>query len=1190
MPSLVKNDFKLRLKSLEIKGFKSFADKTQVLLDNAVTGIVGPNGCGKSNIVDAIRWVIGEHKIKSLRSDSLDDLVFNGTKNRKAAGMAEVSLTFDNTKNILPTEFSTVTVTRKFFRNGESEYRLNDVTCRLKDIHNLFLDTGVSSDSYAIIELGMVDDIIKDKDASRRRMLEQAAGISIYKTRKKEAKRKLDATQQDLERIEDLLFEIGNNMRTLESQAKKAERYLKIKKEYKQISLELARVTLEDFNERYQKLNKQLTEEEDRRQKAAGLILDDEAQIEAAKNKLTLQEQDLADKQRRFNELQNQIRNLESEKKLSTQQLRHLQEREGQLKAYLKGAKQQLELLNKQDLQSSEKLQEAQEQLQGLQSTWEAIRLEVDQKRVDFDQTKKELEKKRTHYQALQNQQFAIEKQTAVADNKVNNIQNECQRLEEEAQNKEEQMTQLKAEQDQLTQSLQKKEEQIAQAQSQKETLQKQIGEIETNLEQLREEETAHHRLLDAKQNEHDLLKSLVDSSEGYPESIKFLKKSKDWNQKTPLLSDIFEVPRTYRVALEVALDTYLNYYVAPNREEALQAVRLLKQHKKGKASFFLLDSLKAPRQQKREKPKGFICALEVVKTERAYQALAEHLLGHVLIEASTHEDHSFIDRELPDGFIYISKDGHLQKRNHSLLGGSIGAFEGNKIGRAKNLDLLAKEIESISQKVSTLKKERIKNQENLQSLKSELKKIPLDTYKNELNRLQNQLSNAGVRMEQNEEQKKRNLERIGLLQQQLKDISSDFAGQQDQLISLTKELKQHHSAIQTATEAFALVEKAYNKAGSDYNQHQLLLTQQKSRLGSLQQEIQFRKGQIEDLEKQIKSNQQQLENTSEQISTTTGKLNFGDDEMQELLEKKEQDNRNLSELESLYHTARKALNDHEQRISRQRKAKEQAETLVNELRERSTEMKLRVAGIKERLQVEFHADLEEVLAEERTTDLSLEALQEESEHLKQKIERIGEVNPTAVEAYQEIKLRYDFIEGQKADLENARDTLFTTIDEIEKTANERFEITFNKVRDNFIEVFKALFTEDDHADLRLTDPDNIAETGIEIYAQPKGKRPSTLTQLSGGEKTLTSTAFLFAIYLIKPAPFCILDEVDAPLDDANVDKFTNMIRQFSDHSQFIIITHNKQTMASVDVIYGVTMQEMGVSKLVPVDFRSLEH
>jgi chromosome segregation protein len=323
-------------------------------------------------------------------------------------------------------------------------------------------------------------------------------------------------------------------------------------------------------------------------------------------------------------------------------------------------------------------------------------------------------------------------------------------------------------------------------------------------------------------------------------------------------------------------------------------------------------------------------------------------------------------------------------------------------------------------------------------------------------------------------------------------------------------------------------------------------------------------------------------------ISDTSGKLHFGDNELYDLLKQKETDEKSLSEKDRLYYELRNSISEHESRISRQRRERDQSDTLLSSIKEKLSEMKLQVAGMKERLHVEFKVDLDEVLEQPRANELSIDELNAEAEKLKKRLDNIGEINPTAIEAYQEMKVRHDFISDQKSDLEHARDTLLATIEEVENTANARFKETFDRVRENFVQVFKALFTEEDNADLRLTDESNLADSGIEIYAQPKGKRPSTLTQLSGGEKTLTSTAFLFAIYLIKPAPFCILDEVDAPLDDANVGKFTQMIRKFSDNSQFIIVTHNKQTMSAVDVIYGVTMQEAGVSKLVPVDFRSL--
>ena len=336
----------VRLKSLEIKGFKSFADKTVLHFDEGITGVIGPNGCGKSNIIDSIRWVIGEHKISNLRSENLESLVFNGSKSRSASGLAEVSLTFENTKNLLPTEFNMVTVTRKYYKNGESEYRLNDVACRLKDIHNLFMDTGISTDSYAIIELGMVDDIIKDKENSRRKMLEQAAGITIYKTRKKEAKLKLDATEQDMARIEDLLFEINNQLKSLESQAKKAEKYFEIKKEYKEVSIELAKAALEGFNITYRDLNHQQQTEVDKRIELEAAIALEDAALEQEKLGFITQEKNLQDLQHAFNDMLGVVRSKESEKSLAAQRLQYLKERETSLNDFLQKAGGQLKGLD----------------------------------------------------------------------------------------------------------------------------------------------------------------------------------------------------------------------------------------------------------------------------------------------------------------------------------------------------------------------------------------------------------------------------------------------------------------------------------------------------------------------------------------------------------------------------------------------------------------------------------------------------------------------------------------------------------------------------------------------------------------------------------------------------------------------------------------------------------------------------
>lgn len=1176
----------MQLKSLEIKGFKSFADRTHIVLDNPITGIVGPNGCGKSNIVDAIRWVIGEHKIKSLRSDNLEDLVFNGSRTRSASGMAEVSLTFENTRNLLPTEFTTVTITRKFYKNGESEYRLNDVTCRLKDIHNLFLDTGVSNDSYAIIELGMVDDIIKDKDGSRRRMLEQAAGISIYKTRKKEAKQKLEGTEQDLARIEDLLFEIGNNLRTLESQAKKAERYFQIKDEYKLVSIELAKASLEDFNDRYKELNERHNAEQDRKAALDAEVAQVEAAIEGDKLKLIERETELSRMQKQFNELQSRIVQLENEKKLASQRLEYLREREVNMNHFLANADTQFKDLQTVIAEAEQLIGAEKDKLEDTRDLLESLKEKVEDKRDIFDEKKSVLESLRREMLEDQRRQFDAEKKVAIADSSVMNLQRSILHLQEEIAGRVSQIGQLNDDKSRNELRYQEQQLQLQQLQEQHEAVKAKILESQGQLEEFRSRLINENRSLDAKSAEHDLLKSLVESLEGYPDSIKFLSKHKEWDNKAPLLSDVFVVQNDYRTALENVLDNYLNYYIVADIQQAALAVRLLEKNNKGKANFFVLSHFgqSAGMQGTTDIP-GTIPALQVVKTDDAYTALAQQLLGHVYVADS--ED-VVLDANLPEGSILVARSGKLLRGQFSVSGGSIGAFEGNKIGRAKNLERLAKEIEVLQHSTLELQQQITETQTLITGYNQELSDKQIEQTKQELNKLYNQIENTQSRIENLEQNNVSGNVRLEDLKGQLEETQDSISSTRGELESIIKAFQQLQERIVHAENDFKLVEADYNLLNQEYNQQHIEFTKVQGKHQALQQDLVFKQSKLEELKQQIQQNKTQLEETSQQISEASGKLNFGDTELVDMLRKREADEKILAEADRLFYETRNAVNAEEAKINQKRREKEQAETLLNGIKDKLNEMKLQLAGMKERLSVEFKVDLEEILDQERTGTQTVEDLNVEAEKMKRRLENMGEVNPTAIEAFNEMKVRYDFIVEQKNDLVNAKESLLATIEEVEQTANAKFKETFDKVRENFQVVFKALFTEEDTADLRLTDPDNVADSGIEIYAQPKGKRPSTLTQLSGGEKTLTSTAFLFAIYLIKPAPFCILDEVDAPLDDANVGKFTQMIRKFSDNSQFIIVTHNKQTMAAVDVIYGVTMQELGVSKLVPVDFRSL--
>jgi chromosome segregation protein len=1172
----------VRLKSLEIKGFKSFADKTIVNFDENITGIVGPNGCGKSNIVDSIRWVIGEQKISHLRSENLESLVFNGSKTRGASGLAEVSLTFENTKNLLPTEFNTITITRKYYKNGDSEYRLNDVQCRLKDIQNLFMDTGISTDSYAIIELGMVDDLIKDKDNSRRRMLEQAAGISIYKTRKKEAKQKLDATEQDLARIEDLLFEINNQLKTLENQAKKAEKYFEIKKDYREISIELAKAALEGFNVTYKELNEQHETEGDMRIGLEADIATREADLEQQRVGFIEREQELHTMQQAFNELVQQVRTKENEKNLASQRLEYLKERATSLQDFLNKAGGQITGIEESIHFTQKQLTEENEALTDITEQLEELRTGVDAKRAVLDEKRSAVNNLRSSFQQVQRNQFDAEKKVAIADTSIQNLQRAIHQIEEERTTRDEQSVQLEKEIELKRKDIETRKTDLEQLQHHHNTTKEQILQSQAALEGLRQQLADENRKLDAKKNEYDLLKSLVDSMEGYPESVKFLHNNTGWNHTAPILSDIIYVKEEFRAAVENVLEPYLNYYVVNDLREGLQAVHLLDDNKKGKANFFLLDKINTNNESITHAPAGTMPAMDVIEVDGQYRKLAEQLLSNVFIA----DDEAAMENS--NGSVILERHGKYVKGKYTLTGGSVGLFEGKKIGRAKNLEKLQEQIQAQQIIVDDFKAQIQVRHNEVITFNQDLRENAIREAEKDLQQLNNGLFGLQNRLENLHHSQAQSRNRLEDLNVQLDATHSSVDTVRAELTSLNEHLSDYSSQLQQAETDYQTIEIEYNEVNTQYNNVNLNVTRQQSKIAALKQELQFKTNQLNDLRQQVETNTQQLTETTANLTKLESDLKDIEESLFELMRRREAEQTVLNESDQAYYNLRNQLSAKESELRHLTKEKEQLEHLLTAIKDKLNELKLGLAGMKERLNVEFRINLEDILDEARTSETPTEELQEKADRMKKRLENLGEVNPTAIEAYEEMKKRYDFIVEQKDDLVTAKQSLLQTIAEVETTANQKFLQTFNSVRENFQTVFKTLFTADDTCDLILENPDNLAETGIEIIAKPKGKRPSSINQLSGGERTLTATAMLFAIYLIKPAPFCILDEVDAPLDDANVGKFTNMIREFSENSQFIIVTHNKTTMSTVDVIYGVTMQEPGVSKLVSVDFRSL--
>ena len=841
----------MRLNKIEIKGFKSFGDKTIINFNSGVTGIVGPNGCGKSNIVDAIRWVLGEQKTSLLRSDKMENIIFNGSKSRKKLQLAEVSISFDNTKNLIPTEYSTVTVTRKYFRSGDSEYLLNDVKCRLKDITNLFLDTGISSNNYAIIELSMVDNILNDKDNSRLHLFEEAAGISKFRKRKKETFNKIKQTELDLDRVEDLVYEIEKNLRSLKRQAKQTEKYHKYKDEYKIISinvaLEVSKTTMSSLKDQKQKL----TKVENENTKVITELAKKNSKLESAKSSLIPYEKKLLKLQKKLNQVLDKIRNFEESKRMKSQKAKMLIEKIEDLRDRIKY-----------DTESN--------------------------KRSEFS---------------------------------ISSIQKEISSNEKE-------------------------------------------------------------------------LKKVVDKLKiTKKDYTKYEEELKDKNVK---ITDIKEVEDQFR---------QLNHNLESISNKRNQVERLL-----------LLDN--------------------------------------------------------------IDKKSVVEK------------------------------IKSIDKEILELKK-GFNAIENL--FKTENKEI--------------------IRINK-------------LFSEKSKDLSND-------------EIK-------------------YNSL--------------KNNIESLKKEMEYKNATYESNKRRIAENIDNLKKSEKEVVKIDTDTDSNDNSLIKLYDEKSKSEKDLQKFEDEYYKLKSTINLDDSSIRELQNKKDINLNLIDEIKSNIYDNEIELNSVEQRLSIEFDLDINTCKADKDFfKDSSVDSMINRREELKEKIEKIGQINPLAMEAYKEIKERHEFITKEREDLLEAKDSLLKTIEEIDIVAKESFLKSFEKIKSNFKTVFRSLFTDDDDCDLLINDEENPLESSIEIMAKPKGKKPLTINQLSGGEKTLTATSLLFAIYLLKPAPFCVFDEVDAPLDDANIDKFNKIVNKFSNTSQFIIVTHNKRTMNNADIIYGITMPEQGVSKVVPVDLRNLK-
>jgi chromosome segregation protein len=1178
----------MQLAKLEIKGFKSFADKIVINFDEGITGIVGPNGCGKSNIVDSIRWVLGEQKTSALRSEKMENVIFNGTSGRSALQMAEVSLTINNTKNILPTEYSQVTITRRLYRSGESEYLLNGVTCRLKDITNLFMDTGIASNSYAIIELGMVDDLLNDKDNSRRMLFEEAAGISKFKKRKKETLKKLEDTDADLERVEDLLFEIEKNMKSLEKQAKQTETYYRIKDEYKEKSITLAKVVVNQQKSRHDSIYKRIQDENDRKLELTSSTADKEASIEQAKADLIGKEKTLSSRQKSINEFVSRIRQYESDKQIKNERLKYLNDRISNLKEQID-----------QDKKSNER---ARFSIQSLESEKESAQLILTEITQKLDSLKAEYEEQKTVTASLQSEvdslrqvqrtkqeeSFQINKAVEIREIQINSFKQELERTASDTSQQSASLVEFEKKLVELQEEINKKNELLESLKKEEEDTLGRISSMEKTIEMIREELTSISRKLDARQNEYNLTKSLVENLEGFPEAIKFLKKRIAKN--APLLSDILTCPEEYRVPIENYLESYLNYYIVDHESEAYEAINILSDASKGKANFFILDAFEKFDPTPTRIYDNAFPATQIIEFDPKYRKLMSFILDRVYI----YEGGDIKGIPAEDDNIFITKSGKFTKRRFSLSGGSVGLFEGKRIGRAKNLEKLDKEIRELTGKLNTTRESLVQRQSDLEKLRNHTIRQQIEEIQNSIRQTNEEyvsirtkseqfsqlLSNSDLRREDILEKIDSLLKELDEFKPRAQQLNHDVLLHETQMSEITGKLSSQNDLLSQKSAAF--------------NEQNIFFHQQENRVKSIDQEIRFKQESMEQSSQRIELNLEELKKNEEEIKGIIESTHANDNELIAMYAEKEEMEKGLNEAEKDYYQTRGDIDQLEKDLREVQHARNTIDNLLMELQNQLNESKLQLNSVKERLSVEFNVDLdaltEQANAEESETLASLneDKLRQEVSRIRERLDNMGPINPMAMEAYTEIKERNDFIIAQKEDLTKAKESLLSTITEIEGAASITFMEAFNQIRDHFKRVFRSLFNEEDDCDLKLIDPNNPLESEIDIMAKPKGKRPLTINQLSGGEKTLTATALLFSMYLLKPAPFCIFDEVDAPLDDANIDKFNNIIRTFSKDSQFVIVTHNKRTMTSTDVIYGITMVEKGVSKVVPVDLREL--
>ena len=1179
------------LKRLEMQGFKSFADKTVLEFMPGITAVIGPNGSGKSNISDSIRWILGEQSMKSLRGTKTQDIIFAGTQSRKSLGFAEASLVFDNTDGTLPIEYSEVTVTRKIYRSGETGYYINKAPCRLKDVVELFMDTGIGRDGYSIIGQGKIDEILSNKSEDRRHIFEEAAGIVKYRSRKEETEKKLEQTKLNLLRINDILTEIEGNLEPLQMQADKAKKYLNLKEELKNIevglfiyNIEKYRQALEELTSDEEIMNSTLNQEEGKLEKIK--ILKEE--LKDRIDEITLQIENMQnigfESQKEIEKLNSNINLAEAKIKNNIENTELYQKEIKELEEKIENLKQDIEQKqNKKDnlKQNKEKFEN---ELKAKEEELKKLTEKLSSKEIEIEAKKKQVEENIDKKYELQTE---ISTQTANIDNIEKRQKQIKQEIDANILNLD--RTRMKREDIakgfyQIENNRNKVLKSIENIDSQKQEIDKKIKEFDLQIIN----NTNDMRM---KQSRYNFLVETEKEKEGYIKSVKSLlidcEKIKELGKGMHgVLANIISVPSEYETAIEMCLGASLQNIVTDTEEDAKKLVEHLRKNNLGRASFLPITSVKGKKLDSiKGKKIGVVgVASDLVKFDKKYEQIIFSLLGRTVV-VDNMQNAINLAKENNYSFRIITIEGDVINPSGAITGGSVAKKTVNILGRSREIEVLEKELKGLRNKISKLEEDKEKyvdSSENIieevQSLEKQLQEIDI-TYATEKQRI--------ISIDENIEQIQNRIDKLKEeVEKTEKSKNETLASKQKNKECIEKMSKQNEED-QKIIDEFSNANKESQKYIDDLN---LDITNLKISVSSFNESEVSIQEMTEMIMKEIETHTKNKNNKSLQIKNAileNDKLKIEIEntkqEIEKVKSKVSNSGENIDKMKKERIEKNEKLSKKEEEQTEQFKRIEELKAQITKIEVKKTKTEEDITDVINKMWEEY--ELTPNNAGEYQKPENVAVTQRRVNVLRTDIKELGSVNVDSIEEYKKLKDRYDFMCEQRLDLEDTMSKLRKVIQDMTETMKQQFKEKFEIINKNFGEVFKELFG-GGMAEVTLTDEENILECGLDITVQPPGKKLQNMTLLSGGEKAFTAIALLFAILKINPAPFCVLDEIEAALDDVNVYRYAEYLKKFAKETQFLVITHRKGTMEAADTVYGVTMEEKGISKLLSMKLK----